>query len=619
MPTQGDFPSKWVCRSDDKEAIVEVRSPDGEDIEPELQLGVDRRDNGDAFIDVEVVGRPTPTMSELFVHIETQDGDTIWSLSIDHFTYNPGADRYEALVESENLDVSDDEPLYATTNGATAFSWIEIPTTEVELWIEKGEAAARQKTAKVKYPTEWGETPAGGAHNSPRQLIESFEPDDASPFMFGRVATKDDNDQWVTQHLGWIGGVGAAEGNNESKMWIYDFSEFFSGVPAGESFNNPSIETAVGKIVSIARENTSIPIAGATIVAPQAEEEIEQFSEGSIDQNDISGVSATAHNSLSFYSVPFFYGDLTFERGPPEAGSSADEEGDIYAYSVLGDVVASEEAREFESLIIDTQEGKFIPYEPDSKHFTANHDTLLDILNWFEEKTQCKVSFEPIPNARAVQMVFDIVPSRRTFADRAVIAAKEAEGDPIDFHEPATVTKNTALYEMKPTNTVHLRGSYPQGIVDDVWDGVSGALSILPGNDGPPPEKYPVVKAQVPALVEAANGTEVSGEVIESDSKSLEDAENEAVQKLSDMLGETSEGEVVMYGKPRLLPYDKVVAYEVCNGSIQYEQEPVEYEVQSVKHEVSSGEPFTTRVTVSVWANDDNIEITESKMVEVDR
>jgi hypothetical protein len=601
MPTQSDFPDKWVCQSEDKQAIVEVRSPNGEDVEAELFVNVLRLDEGDAFVYVETVDRPTPTLSELFVNIQDGSGESLWGLSIRDFTYNFEERRYEALVDGENLDVPDNEALTATTNGAVSFEWIEIPTMEVELWVEKGEAAARQKTAKVKYPTEWGDSPDGDGHNSPRQLIENFEPEDSSPFMFGRVKMRDENGQFVIQHLGWIGGVGAAEGNNRSKLWIYDFAEFFSGVPAGETFNNPTVQQAVSKILSLTQEETAIPVAGSTIIAPETEEEFTKLAEGSVRTGDIAGVS----QRLISDSDTVVYGLAGIDKG------FAIEDGEV-----IGEGVLTKD--DFGSIIIDTQEGKFIPFEPDSKHFTANHDTLLDVLTWFEQKSQAKVHFEPMPQGTAVQMVFDIEPSRRTFADREVIAEKERQGESIDFHEPVHVTKNTALYEIKPQNTVHLRGSYPQGIVDDVWDGVSGALSVLPGNDGPPPEKYPVVKAQSPALLEAANGVEVSGEVVESDAKSLEDAEKEAIQTLSETLSETSTGEVVMYGAPRLLPYDKVVAYEVCNNQVQYEQQPVQYEVQSVKHTASANDPYLTRISVSIWANDKNIEITESKMVEVE-
>lgn len=619
MVSQSDFPEVWTCESEDKEAMVEVRTPSGTDARSDIQVGVDRLDNGDIFVDVDGIGEDTPVLSELSITLYRTDDDVnILRVTLDDFRYNEGAGRYEFTVPADEVDVRPSDDIAARPNVATAYEWIEIPTTAVETWVEKGGAAARQKTAKVKYPTEWGETPPGGAHNSPRELLEGFQADETAPFMFGRVKMKDDNGIWVTQHLGWIGGIGGAEGNNESKLWIYDFAEFMSGVPVGETFDNPSVTTAAERIGDLVTDNTVIPVSNVVIVPPGTEEELTQLSEGSLQEDDLSGVSAVAENGLSLYSISQINTELI-------VGNE-----NIYQATTIGQntrIPVAGRQENFESLTIDTQEGKAIPFEPDSKHFTANHDTLLDVVHWFEEKTQCKVHFEPLEGGESVMMVFDIVPSRRTFASRAVVAAQEAEGNPADFHEDVHVIKNTALYEMKPHNTIHLRGTYPDGLLDQAWDRVDDAAGtgilglgglLVEGISDPPAEKYPVVKAQVPELVEASNGVEVSGEVVESDAKSLEAAEAEATTKLSDQLGETTEGEIVLYGEPRVMPYDKIAAYEVCDGQIQYEQDVVEYEVESVKHEATASDVARTRVTVSVWANDSTIEIVESKMVEVD-
>lgn len=616
MPVQEDYPPIWTCSSENKDVMVEVRSHDGEDIEPRIRTQAEELDDGFFGIYVDVPGETTPSLSELFVRLnDAETGKPVYGLNLGDFDYIVERDRYEVVVTPKAVDFSSTDDFYVDTNGVQAYAWVEIPTSEVEMWIEKGEAAARQKTAKVKFPTEWGETPAGGAHNSPRQVIERFDPSNARPFMFGRVKLKDKNGEWVTQHLGWIGGVGAAEGNNQSKMWIYDFAEFLGGVPAGETFNDPTIETAVQKIQSLIVNNTVIPLSSYRIIAPQTEEEASILTEVS-QSGDIRGAGFASDSHRPFYSIRAD-SDLQFgEEGIYQQDTSPNVPGES---SVL-----AEEKQEFDSLIIDTKEQKaqsldFI--EPDDAVFTSNYDTLLDIIDWFEKKTQAKIHFETSESGRSVQMVVDVVPSRRSFVDRNIFLerAQDSEKEFIPTHEVIDVIKNNALYEMKPNNTLHLRGTYPKGLVNDLWDGVDKAKSILTGDDGPPADTYPVVKVQVPALVEAANGVEVSGEIMESDAKTLSAARREAISELSDIMSETTEGEIVMEGEPRLLPHDKVVAYEVCDDSVQYEQTPVEYEVESVKHEAVAGETFKTRITVSVYANDSNIEVVFEDMVEVDR
>lgn len=565
MPVQSDFPDKWVCDSEDKDVIVEVR------------------------------------------------------------VANDGA-RKQILGQEAITD----------------FEWIEIPTTDVEMWTEKGGAAAIQKTAKVRFPTEWGQRRSGLKHNSPRKVIDRFEPGDARPFMFGRVKMRGEDDIWVTTHLGWVGGVGSAEGNNKSKIWIYDFAEFFTGVPAKETFNDPTVETAVQKISSLITSNTVVPLSAYKIITPDTEEEIAKFTEGALQEGDIKGVRQSVENQGPYYSVQ------------PNTSVYTDEDKILYSENVAPwpGYELENETTDINSVVIDTKPNTelHIRNKADTRHFTPNHDTLLDVVEWFEHKTQCKIHFEPGMHGKSVHMVVDIVPSRRTFAAREVIKNADTDGvrvsagavsdtvNKFTYHEPVDILKNDALYEMKPINTLHLRGTYGKGDFTDKAKGalkgaagaavnvatggsnpLTGATDVLPDNDGPPGETYPVVTVQSPPLVEAANGVELAGEVVESDASTLDSAEREAFSRLTEIMSETTEGEIIMKGEPGLLPHDKVVAYEVCNGDVQYEQTPVEYEVESVKHEASAKDRYETRITVSVYANDTNIEVVNKDMENNDK
>lgn len=467
------------------------------------------------------------------------------------------------------------------------YTWVEIPTTQVEIWITKGEASSRQRTAKVRFPTEWGRTPPGGTHNSPKRLVEQFDPSDTVPFMFGRIKLQDEFGNWVLQHIGWIGGIGETGEPGMSKMWIYDFSEFLSGVPASKTFVDPSIKEAVEEISDMVLQNTGIPMSGVTIIAPQTEEELAIVEESALETDDLQGTSSGLDAETQYYAL-----------GGANTG----------AFNVDGEI--DQVSGPFTSAIISTEDN-FNPFKADGKHFAANHDTLLDVFKWYEEKTAGTLTFEPNADGTSVTLVSDVVPSRRTFMQKEVI---RNEGSP-RYHEPITVTENDALYEMKPHNTVHLRGSYPKGVSGTLIEGLS--VGGLLGDGGTMAKKYPVVKVQVPSLIEAAEGIEVSGEIVESDARSLDEAEREAISALTRRLEEQGEGEIKMLGQPRIMPYDRVVSYEVCGDFVNYEPRAVEYEVEEVKHTAAADDVLRTDVRVSIWANDTNIETVEKRMVEV--
>lgn len=517
-------------------------------------------------------------------------------------------DRWSCSSESKTVIV---EVRVPDSESDTGYTWIEIPTTSVEQWVEKGEAAQIQRTAKVEFPTEWGRPEDAAETHSPKELIEQFDSTDARPFQMARIWWFDDaNERWILNHFGWIGGVGQTGDTGISKFWVYDYAELLSGVPVGVTFSNPSVKQALEEIARLVNENTPVPVSDTLVMQPQTEEEFLE-----VARNYDAGGSAAPIGTDVVESDDDLVGpDVAFGAAPARPYYSftndrvvAYEEADFQSDEELAPL-PREADENFGALTIRT-EGKVNIFSANTKDFVANHDTLLDVFEWFEEKTGANLHFEPSGNA--VILVADIVPERRIFSQREVIQESE---DDYQFHRDAIVYENDALYEMKPINTLHLRGETPSGYVDAAQDFIESTMAGITGVT--PADKFPVVHVEVPELIEAAEGIKLSPEVVESDARDLETAEKEAVREMSNRLSETSEGSIMLRGVAEMMPFDRLDAFEVCNDRVAFESEPVRYEVESVKHVKTSSDIYKTEVNVSIWANDENIEIVESEMVE---
>lgn len=480
------------------------------------------------------------------------------------------------------------------------YDWIEIPTMEVEQWVQKGEAAELQRTAKVRYPSEWGNDTATTLHNSPRKLMDDWDADDRPyPFQLCRIYwRRDQSDAWEIGHFGWIGGNGTSDVDSVHKFWVYDFAELLSGVPIGVTFNDPSIQDALQAITDLTLENTPIPIEESILVPPETEREL-LISTDIFDRSDF-GDSSDAGLGLTDEQIADIGETFT---------ESAINTGDIPLFGMS------------------------------EKSFVSNRDTLLDVYKWFEKKTSANLHFQPLGDG--VKLVADIEPTRHRFVQNEVLFNSLEQGDEYLFHRPVRIMKNSALYEIKPYNTIRLRGDTSgsflgrEGFVADAADSVNNQLEDIVlgssdfftggflGGEGllspePPAEKYPAVTLQHPDLLEAANGTELSPEVIESDAGTLETAKNEAFKEFEKILSEKSEGEVELFGAPSITPFDALDSYETCGDYVEYEQDPVRYEVESVKHEKAADDIYRTRIKVSVWANRESIDVVREEMVEAE-
>lgn len=411
--------------------------------------------------------------------------------------------------------------------------FVEIPTSNVEQWITKGEAARIQRTAKVEHPTEWSGASVATA---------------VQPMQWAEIEYRfeyDRGDVWVPQHTGWIGGVGN-KNELESKFWIYDAAEMLKAIPVGIQFEDPSAQDVLAKIARSIDEETPIDLDRSVYVEPD-------------DAPDT--VTYTASETTA-----------NIKRGRPP----------LYGVD-RSDIL-------------------------ESNNFKPNHDSMSDVVDWFESKTSSKVHFEP-SGGGSLTLIADSAPTRRGFEQDVL------DGD-------VGLVENNALYEVNPVNAVIVRGEVGSGSYEGQPDATSedrGPSSTSVEKEEPSRE-YPVAKAYSPPLVDAAEG-ELRSVVVESDATTLDQAEREAIEELSGELEGSSEGEIFTVGHPYLMPFDSLTAFETCGDNIAFEPNPVEYEIETVKHRVTprdetgmKAEPFQTRLKVSIWANETTIE-TESEMV----
>jgi hypothetical protein len=131
---------------------------------------------------------------------------------------------------------------------------------------------------------------------------------------------------------------------------------------------------------------------------------------------------------------------------------------------------------------------------------------------------------------------------------------------------------------------------------------------------GIPSEEYPYVKVQYGPLLDRANGFEFAPNPIESDKVIIDAAKQQAKNELRKHLEETTEGSLQLRGEPHIAPHDYIVTLPVCEDTYtNVEAEPVEFEVNAVKHERTATEQYTTELGVSIQVVDSKINVIESE------
>lgn len=223
--------------------------------------------------------------------------------------------------------------------------------------------------------------------------------------------------------------------------------------------------------------------------------------------------------------------------------------------------------------------------------FSTNRDTLADVAKYIRESLGFELRFEVqddwslklVANLVEAEELFDPnVPDRiveqRTFSEFVeVVNAQLAARTRYDATADGTLSliENRALYEMKPYNTLILKGAAaPQ----TVRTGESTVITDAKGF-------YAEAKATHPELVERAGGELPL--IRESELEAPADLERAARAQLKELLSDVSGGTMLLPLAPFINPGDELVAQPACNSMFDADLPDLTYEIERAVHTVS--------------------------------
>jgi len=224
--------------------------------------------------------------------------------------------------------------------------------------------------------------------------------------------------------------------------------------------------------------------------------------------------------------------------------------------------------------------------------FTANRDTLADVVNWLENKTGTYLSFVPLDDG--VGLVATEKP-----ASRSHTAHYLPDGDTM-------VVENNALSELRPFNTLVVKSKAARSLAE-----IGGyELNV-------PRDTFFAAKARHTALYERAGGVELHTDPhVSSDSESKRETVAEARRRLKDRVDSTTAGDMILRLKGHVAPFDTITARPTCNGVDDATTQPLEYEIHRVHHAIRTGdsdEKTHTSVVVGPHTDpQDDIEIVDT-------
>lgn len=447
--------------------------------------------------------------------------------------------------------------------------WVEIPTTSVELWENKDKTDADiTRTAKIEFPSEW-------AGESVSEKLRVFNPrDEGSNTMRCKIYfRKHATEGWTLKHHGFVGGIGGGNPYGTGKFWVYDFAELLDQVPYSAEFSNPTAQNVLKDVTEVLDEQTIATIDRQIVI------------------ND-------PNNNFRFDAEVAEY-----------EGADQLVEAGIGLNNLLADVV-NIGGQEINFLELTTPDGETvidqIARKYGKKFFYRNRDSVGDAVKWVTDIMNAIWYFEPTETG--VQLVVDAAGeqgslSRRSFIqDRVSLSEVPDRVRNIGYSE-ITVLRNTALYEINPINTVIVRGEGDK----------SSTLDFLPFTDSETQSgEYPVATVRALSLYESAwinqNGditAELSYEE-KIDSNELGETIRAAEKTMRELLNEEGEGLIRIYGEPHIDPFDVVYANYVC-GDEFVDAQPIEYEVEEIKHYAKGGESYKCECYCSLYVPEEEI------------
>lgn len=543
--------------------------------------------------------------------------------------------------------------------------WIRIPVSGVDEWVNKDGPSDITRTAKVQFPMEWGGV-------SIIQFINGFRSQNGfaqqnDPFDKCRIYFWDESptseDTWQIAHHGYVGGVGPSD-NGTGKFWVYDLADLMKGIPVSESFNAPSLTTALefavrgtgkkGKVGIQHRspwEYINYTVYGTTDIPARKKSSIQEQLPEPDEEVNYSDAVASYASQWAWESV---INPLS---------------------STIGDAIEDLQ-RKINNISLDNK-----------KTFQVNRHNMVDYIEWVTSLLDARWWFEPFDDAPVLVVDASAIRSkggensydRRYFVDkqsvekwketqiearvsslienggvdgdissidvfevngekRLVVSKEQENGDILaetieinengietieselddgefipdeylpphnyNIFEQVQTIDNNALVDMKPFNTLELYGKTTT--YEERHRGFKFSVNYSESSSAAAyTEEYPKVTVQYEPLLKRANGYEYSTQPVETEHMYLDRAENAAIKEFRQHLAEATEGSITLKGEPYLLPFDYVVTMPVCNETYKnVDAEPIEWEVNGVHHKRHVGEQYTTELTVSIAIED---------------
>lgn len=255
-----------------------------------------------------------------------------------------------------------------------------------------------------------------------------------------------------------------------------------------------------------------------------------------------------------------------------------------------------------------------------TKSFSANRDTMSDVVEWIQKEFSMRIWFEPDSEVEGgvilkLEFLPDVVEDLFEYdtfeeLDGGISAADFSAAKTYDATEEGDIDiiYNNALYEMKPYNTLVLRGTETHEPADPEDIALDTSMSAATPR---PTGRYPEATARFPELIERSGGE--MPVVRDVDMNSTEELANAAREQLKSELDTVSGGTMDLLLSPMISPHDKIIAQPACAGVLDTELPELKYEVQRVAHKVrpnsDDNEVYQSEVSVSMAVPAQEIEV----------
>lgn len=461
--------------------------------------------------------------------------------------------------------------------------WIRLPITKVETRVNKDGPADLVTTSRVDLPVTWGKTPNAEEKIPIYDYVgaakRGSEDEKQTVFDLARVYYWNQyTEEYSIEQFGYVSSIGPSNENGAFRFYIYDAADLMVNISVTKTYDSPTAESVVNFVAYDGeyglQSNSPIPIREVSSTAAGEEAEVDGAYET---------MAADTAGWLN-ENVPV----RKFQQGED---------------SLLNPF------REF----VDDALDDYGILSGGHKHFRRSRHTLADVMDWLTDEIGGAWYFEPTATGVVLMVnnggTDDFKIARSAYYDGQF----DPEGlDYIMGFNPVSVdvVHNSSLEDLKPINHLELNGESA-----DSFLGVNTDRTILGGPLGAPrghTKKYPHIEVTYPPLLDRTGGNKLGPKPIESGKTTLAEARKQAVKEFKKAHEDNTDGSIEIRALPSIRPYDYIAAVPVCNDTFDAEMNPIQYEVNSVIHQVNGEDAYKTKLGVSIALNEDELEVSDS-------